>query len=942
MLKPLYIFINQTAINNISSVIDLSDAIVINAEEHISNILAIKGAIEQAGNINIVSFKTINSLEFKRDLIYILGIKQFLDISIKETSHYEEIKQNIEDAVLVEENEINALVAKKEVSQLFDTKISQMLKWWFFKNRVSSQAEINKIFLKQAPLAALSIIAEAEEKIIEFSKDTFRRIGVEYIVDGMPFKVIGKGKYTKEHEGDLQLALNILRDNQHIVKNYDRKTNSKPPYPPLITTQLQRAAVRLFDIDPDKTLNICEKLYNGVVIDGKNIPLITYYLTDGYNISNDAIIDINTLLNAKYGINYTLPVKREFSAMKVKESTSTQECLRPLFFTKDYFPKKLKPFLTKDEYSIYQFLFYKTLATQMKDSIYDNTELTISVEGMQLVAKANKQEFDGWEKLDGYNQKLVDNDDDFEEREVILPAMRVGDRIIPTDVSSYNGIEKTPPRYGKGRFLSTMQEEGIVNAYDAAYVVPDLEKAGIVRIIQHMIHPNEIGMKVYYFFREYSEKLISVSEMRDFQIELEAIKEDTSTKEEIVSYYKKIVDELEVSIAYEDNNTPPDGWMIEKARNIAINNGQILTDDNPMFLNRSMILNYINNAKEMLEELGKCPACKKEQVIENDFSFACKSKGCKFRLYKAGKDGKPGGIDGFFKRFKKHIPEHNLVDLIKVLLKSNGKVFFEDLISKKGEPFGAYVKIEKNKDYASWSLALSFPKSKDSKINEKLKATNILTSASVPIISASLDTDEVPQTPIVSTPIPSNHTNTNEDEKLKLKIKQLEEEKRSLAQAVKMDTLTNSFTRAEFQANIEVFWKTNVPLVLAFVDGDKFKSINDNYGHQAGDAVLKDIVEKLSHISNMGVRSRVYRYGGEEFLILIPNSTTFQALQILEVTRENIEKSEVTFNNQIINYTVSIGISQRTNDDTIKSMLERADKAMYSAKDGGRNRIVCD
>jgi len=105
--------------------------------------------------------------------------------------------------------------------------------------------------------------------------------------------------------------------------------------------------------------------------------------------------------------------------------------------------------------------------------------------------------------------------------------------------------------------------------------------------------------------------------------------------------------------------------------------------------------------------------------------FRCFNKKCSFVMYKKGKDGKPGGISGFFTNFNKKIPERAYKDIMSMLLKSNGKIFFDDLTKKQGGTFSAYVKIEKNREYGKWQLSLSFPK-KNTKINDAIKSETIL------------------------------------------------------------------------------------------------------------------------------------------------------------------------------------------------------------------------
>ena len=126
------------------------------------------------------------------------------------------------------------------------------------------------------------------------------------------------------------------------------------------------------------------------------------------------------------------------------------------------------------------------------------------------------------------------------------------------------------------------------------------------------------------------------------------------------------------------------------------------------------------------------------------------------------------------------------------------------------------------------------------------------------------------------------------------------------------------------------------PLCLAVCDIDFFKKVNDNYGHVAGDEVLKDIASMLR--SRLRENDFVARFGGEEFVVLLPETEKQQALQVMEAVREAIEEHSFCWQEEQLDITVSIGIANFKGKDNLESAFTRADKALYSAKDSGRNR----
>jgi len=180
-----------------------------------------------------------------------------------------------------------------------------------------------------------------------------------------------------------------------------------------------------------------------------------------------------------------------------------------------------------------------------------------------------------------------------------------------------------------------------------------------------------------------------------------------------------------------------------------------------------------------------------------------------------------------------------------------------------------------------------------------------------------------------------------ENEHLKEKLEQSENERRLIMDESKKDALTRAYNRACFNSDIEKFIQSGYKntISLAFIDGDKFKSINDTYGHQAGDTVLKALVDRMFVHTRKLQKARVYRYGGEEFLILLINENRKTVLDFLNELRKDIMNSPVQHDNTSIPVTVSIGVAFCETDDTIATLVGRADQAVYKAKNNGRNRI---
>ncbi|WP_019602531.1 GGDEF domain-containing protein [Teredinibacter turnerae] len=173
------------------------------------------------------------------------------------------------------------------------------------------------------------------------------------------------------------------------------------------------------------------------------------------------------------------------------------------------------------------------------------------------------------------------------------------------------------------------------------------------------------------------------------------------------------------------------------------------------------------------------------------------------------------------------------------------------------------------------------------------------------------------------------------------KTKELLEEERYRATH---DSLTGLPNREAYNERVyqeyRRFTRYSRPLGIAVCDIDHFKKINDNFGHQTGDRVLKLIARLIS--TRLRKVDFVARYGGEEFVILLPETSASQSRSVLDKIRAAVAKAAFRFGDDPVKITLSFGISAFRSDDTIETAFQRADKALYQAKADGRNRCVVD
>ena len=159
-----------------------------------------------------------------------------------------------------------------------------------------------------------------------------------------------------------------------------------------------------------------------------------------------------------------------------------------------------------------------------------------------------------------------------------------------------------------------------------------------------------------------------------------------------------------------------------------------------------------------------------------------------------------------------------------------------------------------------------------------------------------------------------------------------------LAQSL-TDALTGAYNRRHMQACLEAaidrHARTGAPSSLVLVDIDHFKSINDRFGHAAGDQVLRGVVHRVQ--GRCRKQDQLFRMGGEEFVLLLPDTASLEAAGLAEDLRRAIATTKILENRAV---TASMGVSQIRAGDTVDSWLKRVDEALYEAKENGRDRVL--
>ena len=177
-------------------------------------------------------------------------------------------------------------------------------------------------------------------------------------------------------------------------------------------------------------------------------------------------------------------------------------------------------------------------------------------------------------------------------------------------------------------------------------------------------------------------------------------------------------------------------------------------------------------------------------------------------------------------------------------------------------------------------------------------------------------------------------------DKLEEKVKSLQQELDKVYKELLIDSLTKAYNKKALEKDLNEILKIgkqkDLNLVIAVIDFDDFKNINDTYGHLVGDFVLIKLVEIIKRLIRK--EHKLYRFGGDEFILVLNRVDLKEAERIIERIVEKISHTVLKYNEHLIKISVSMGVTKHKKGDTIKTLLQRADDALYEAKKEGKNR----
>ena len=322
-------------------------------------------------------------------------------------------------------------------------------------------------------------------------------------------------------------------DKEFIISSVDKQAKNKKAKPPYITSTLQQDASTKLNFTSKKTMMLAQKLYEGISLKDETVGLITYMRTDSIRLSDDFIKPTYAFINEKYGSDYVGYVK---TTKKTENIQDAHEAIRPTSINRT--PESVKEYLSNDEYKLYRMIYYRALASLMKDAKTEATTVILDNNNYQFKATGSILLFDGYLKV--YSE-YEDNKD------VILPdfSKYKDNRIESNEINYTMHTTKPPSRYTESKLIKEMETLGIGRPSTYATTVGILSERGYVKIIDKKFHPTEVGIETTDKLQEFFKDIINVDYTREMEDDLDKIADG---KLVYTNLLKRFYDEFEPKV----------------------------------------------------------------------------------------------------------------------------------------------------------------------------------------------------------------------------------------------------------------------------------------------------------------------------------------------------------------------------------------------------------
>ena len=448
-----------------------------------------------------------------------LSSKKKLKDKILERVVFNEITKNailkaIENPRQIEIPLVEAYLARRALDYLVGFNISPIL--WTKLPGSKSAGRVQSV--------ALKLITEREHEIELFKPEEYWTLSSEFTnLDNK--NILSKlslfegekiERFTFKNKAEINKAIEIINKSKFTVKDINSKVHKRNPLAPFTTSTLQQTASGKFGFGASRTMQIAQRLYQGIDIEGETTGLITYMRTDGTQISQEAISEFRELIKGEYGKEYLPETINTYEGKKAKNAQEAHEAIRPTNINRK--PNDIKKYVNADQFKLYELIWSRALSSQMNPAEFYRNSIIISSSDGKINFRANGSivKFDGFLKV----YEVPDTDDDIKN---ILPECKVGENVNILKLNDEQHFTDPPPRYSEASLVKKMEELGIGRPSTYASIISVLSTRNYVEQINKRFHPTDRGKLISAFLEKLFTKYVDYNFTADLENQLDDI-----------------------------------------------------------------------------------------------------------------------------------------------------------------------------------------------------------------------------------------------------------------------------------------------------------------------------------------------------------------------------------------------------------------------------------
>jgi DNA topoisomerase I len=463
------------------------------------------------------------------------------------------IQDSFKNPIDIDENLVNAQQARRLLDRIVGYQVSPLL--WDKVRRGLSAGRVQSV--------ALRLVVEREREIQAFTSTEYWTILANLSAqlppsfDARLLRIDEKSLKTSDfaealkasevHIREAAQAKELLEDiqkQQFIVASVTTKEKKRNPVPPFITSKLQQEASRKLRFPVKKTMQLAQRLYEGIEIGEEGlVGLITYMRTDSTRVADSALEEVRQVIGTQFGLEY-LPEKAVFYRSK-KGAQDAHEAIRPTSALRT--PDSVAGFLGKDELALYKLIWQRFVASQMMPALVDQTTIDINAGPRYLFrATGSVIKFNGF--LAVYEEGKDEKDEEDDEQSRKLPPIEKGEHLTLNDLKDEQHFTEPPPRYTEATLVKALEEKGIGRPSTYASIMTVIQDREYVQRKEARFFPTELGVIVNDLLVESFDDLFNVTYTAHMEEELDEIEDGKmGWTDALAEFYEKFTKDLEVA-----------------------------------------------------------------------------------------------------------------------------------------------------------------------------------------------------------------------------------------------------------------------------------------------------------------------------------------------------------------------------------------------------------